>query len=146
MKGNLLINLGSPKQLSIESVKYCLTEFLSDDLVIDFPKPIQKFLVKGIIVPLRHKKTFESYKKIWTDEGSPLIVISKKLAQRIQDETGIKTEVGMRYMEPSIKDALNNLINQGCEEIRVLPLYPQFTGSSSLTSINKVKELKKELN
>ena len=146
MKGNLLINLGSPKQLSIESVKDYLTEFLSDDLVIDFPKPIQRFLVKGIIVPLRHKKTFESYKKIWTDEGSPLIVISKKLAQRIQDETGIKTEVGMRYMEPSIKDALNNLINQGCEEIRVLPLYPQFTGSSSLTSINKVKELKKELN
>ena len=146
MKGNLLINLGSPKQLSIESVKDYLTEFLSDDLVIDFPKPIQKFLVKGIIVPLRHKKTFESYKKIWTDEGSPLIVISKKLAQRIQDETGIKTEVGMRYMEPSIKDALNNLINQGCEEIRVLPLYPQFTGSSSLTSINKVKELKKEIN
>ena len=146
MKGNLLINLGSPKQLSIESVKDYLTEFLSDDLVIDFPKPIQKFLVKGIIVPLRHKKTFESYKKIWTDEGSPLIVISKKLAQRVQDETGIKTEVGMRYKEPSIKDALNNLINQGCEEIRVLPLYPQFTGSSSLTSINKVKELKKELN
>ena len=146
MKGNLLINLGSPKQLSIESVKDYLTEFLSDDLVIDFPKPIQKFLVKGIIVPLRHKKTFESYKKIWTDEGSPLIVISKKLAQRVQDETGIKTEVGMRYKEPSIKDALNNLINQGCEEIRVLPLYPQFTGSSSLTSINKVKELKKEQN
>ena len=146
MKGNLLINLGSPKQLSIESVKDYLTEFLSDDLVIDFPKPIQKFLVKGIIVPLRHKKTFESYKKIWTDEGSPLIVISKKLGQRVQDETGIKTEVGMRYKEPSIKDALNNLINQGCEEIRVLPLYPQFTGSSSLTSINKVKELKKELN
>tara|TARA_B100000029_G_scaffold500570_1_gene572511 strand:+ start:2618 stop:3562 length:945 start_codon:yes stop_codon:yes gene_type:complete len=146
MKGNLLINLGSPKQLSIESVKDYLKEFLSDDLVIDFPKPIQKFLVKGIIVPLRHKKTFESYKKIWTDEGSPLIVISKKLAQRVQDETGIKTEVGMRYKEPSIKDALNNLINQGCEEIRVLPLYPQFTGSSSLTSINKVKELKKELN
>ena len=144
MKGNLLINLGSPKQLSIESVKDYLTEFLSDDLVIDFPKPIQKFLVKGIIVPLRHKKTFESYKKIWTDEGSPLIVISKKLAQRVQDETGIKTEVGMRYKEPSIKDALNNLINQGCEEIRVLPLYPQFTGSSSLTSINKVKELKEE--
>ncbi len=146
MKGNLLINLGSPKQLSIESVKDYLKEFLSDDLVIDFPKPIQKFLVKGIIVPLRHRKTFESYKKIWTDEGSPLIVISKKLAQRVQDETGIKTEVGMRYKEPSIKDALNNLINQGCEEIRVLPLYPQFTGSSSLTSINKVKELKKELN
>ena len=146
MKGNLLINLGSPKQLSIESVKDYLTEFLSDDLVIDFPKPIQKFLVKGIIVPLRHKKTFESYKKIWTDEGSPLIVISKKLGQRVQDETGIKTEVGMRYKEPSIKDALNNLINQGCEEIRVLPLYPQFTGSSSLTSINKVKELKKEQN
>ena len=144
MKGNLLINLGSPKQLSIDSVKDYLTEFLSDDLVIDFPKPIQKFLVKGIIVPLRHKKTFESYKKIWTDEGSPLIVISKKLAQRVQDETGIKTEVGMRYKEPSIKDALNNLINQGCEEIRVLPLYPQFTGSSSLTSINKVKELKEE--
>ena len=97
MKGNLLINLGSPKKLSIESVKDYLTEFLSDDLVIDFPKPIQKFLVKGIIVPLRHKKTFESYKKIWTDEGSPLIVISKKLGQRVQDETGIKTEVGMRY-------------------------------------------------
>ena len=109
MKGNLLINLGSPKQLSIESVKDYLTEFLSDDLVIDFPKPIQKFLVKGIIVPLRHKKTFESYKKIWTDEGSPLIVISKKLAQRVQDETGIKTEVGMRYKEPSITVSYTHL-------------------------------------
>ena len=146
MKGNLLIKLGSPKRLTIESVKEYLTEFLSDDLVIDFPKPIQWLLVKGLIVPLRHRKTFESYEKVWTDEGSPLIAISKKLGQRVQEETGIKTEVGMRYMEPSIKQALDNLINHGCKEIRVLPLYPQYTGSSSLTSINKVKTLKKGLN
>ena len=73
MKGILLINLGSPKNLELDSIKDYLKEFLSDDLVIDYPKILQQFLVNWIIVPSRYKKTREAYSEIWTDSGSPLI-------------------------------------------------------------------------
>ena len=73
MKGNLLINLGSPEELSLQGIKGFLKEFLSDDLVIDAPKLVQKTLVSGFIVPLRSNKTLSAYKRIWTPEGSPLI-------------------------------------------------------------------------
>ena len=92
MKGVLLINLGSPKNLDLSSVKDYLREFLSDDYVLDIPKLIQKILVNFIIVPFRSSKTKEAYETIWTSKGSPLIIntelIGKKLQKKIARKIG----------------------------------------------------------
>ena len=106
MQGILLINLGSPKDLEDLSIKEYLKEFLSDDLVIDYPKFIQKVLVNLLIVPNRYKKTKEAYSQIWTDTGSPLISQTIELGKRLSKRTSLCVEVAMRYQEPSIEDAL----------------------------------------
>ena len=96
MKGILLINLGSPKDLEFESIKDYLKEFLSDDLVIDYPKFLQQILVNWIIVPSRYKKTREAYSEIWTDQGSPLINSTLNLGEKIKSKAEVPVEVSMR--------------------------------------------------
>jgi ferrochelatase len=83
MKGILLINLGSPKDLELESIKEYLKEFLSDDLVIDYPKLLQQILVNWIIIPSRYKNTREAYSEIWTKNGSPLINDTRILGEKV---------------------------------------------------------------
>tara|TARA_B100000482_G_scaffold130398_1_gene94962 strand:+ start:80 stop:1081 length:1002 start_codon:yes stop_codon:yes gene_type:complete len=141
MKGILLVNLGSPKDLENESIKEYLTEFLSDDLVIDYPKFLQQILVKWIIVPNRYKKTQRAYEKIWTDNGSPLINKTKELGLNLAKESYLPVEVAMRYQEPSIKDALNELKDKGCTKIKAMPLYPHYAISTTLTTQQKIKEI-----
>ena len=145
MQGILLINLGSPKKLELNSVKSYLREFLSDDLVIDLPKPIQKFLVNLIIVPIRSKNTLEAYSSIWTKEGSPLIVNTKSIADALADKSQIPVSFAMRYQEPSIDEGLNSLVSKGCSSIQVMPLYPHYAISSTITTKNKVIEAAKDL-
>ena len=140
MKGILLINLGSPKDLEDESIKEYLKEFLSDDLVVDYPKQIQQVLVNWIIVPNRYKKTQEAYSKIWTDKGSPLIQNTKELGLRLGELSSLPIEVAMRYQEPSIEKAITSLKKKGCTTIRAIPLYPHFAISSTLTTQNKIIE------
>ena len=140
MKGILLINLGSPKDLEDESIKEYLKEFLSDDLVVDYPKQIQQILVNWIIVPNRYKKTQEAYSKIWTDKGSPLIQNTKELGLRLAELSSLPIEVAMRYQEPSIEKAITSLKKKGCTAIRAIPLYPHFAISSTLTTQNKMIE------
>ena len=146
MKGILLVNLGSPKNLEDKSIKEYLREFLSDDLVIDYPKWIQQVLVNWIIVPNRYKKTQEAYSKIWTEEGSPLINNTIELGRHLAEESSLQVETAMRYQEPSIDEGLKSLINKGCSSIQVIPLYPHYAISSSLTTKNKVIEAAKDLN
>ena len=112
MKGLLLVNLGSPKDLEDRSIKEYLSEFLSDDLVVDYPKVIQQILVNWLIVPNRYKKTQRAYSKIWSD-GSPLINNTKKLSIHLEEESCLPTEVAMRYQEPTIKEAIISLKNKG---------------------------------
>ena len=146
MKGILLVNPGSPKNLEDKSIKEYLREFLSDDLVIDYPKWIQQVLVNWIIVPNRYKKTQEAYSKIWTEEGSPLINNTIELGRHLAEESSLQVEAAMRYQEPSIDEGLKSLINKGCSSIQVIPLYPHYAISSSLTTKNKVIEAAKDLN
>ena len=140
MKGILLINLGSPNDLSSSSIKNFLTEFLSDDLVVDYPKFIQQPLVRGIIVPFRYKNTQSAYKEVWTENGSPLILTTRNLAQELSNETSLPVEIAMRYQNPSIREGLGALANRGCTKIKVVPLYPHFAISTTLTTKLKVKE------
>ena len=141
MKAVLIINLGSPKNLNLNSIKDYLTEFLSDDDVIDIPKFIQKILVKNVIVPFRSKKTQEAYTTIWSDEGSPLIINTNSLANKLSKKTNYFVEVAMRYQYPSIKDAVEKLISRGIDEIIAIPLYPHYAQSTILSTEKKVKEI-----
>jgi len=145
MKGILLINLGSPKDLELESIKEYLKQFLSDDLVIDYPKLLQQILVNWIIIPSRYKNTREAYSEIWTKNGSPLINDTRILGEKVSLKSDTPVEVSMRYQFPSIKEGLVNLKNKGCSEIFVVPLYPHYAMSTVLTTENEVKRIENEL-
>ena len=145
MKAILLVNLGSPRDLKLSSIKEYLTEFLTDDNVIDLPKIIQKILVKNIIVAFRSKKTQEAYNSIWKKDGSPLIINTKSLAKKLSDKTNYSVEIAMRYQYPSIKQAIEKLINKGCKEIIAVPLYPHYAQSTIFTTENKIKEISTSL-
>ena len=145
MKAVLLVNLGSPRDLKLSSIKEYLMEFLTDDNVIDLPKIIQKILVKNIIVPFRSKKTQEAYSSIWEKDGSPLIINTNSLAKKLSEKTNYSVEMAMRYQHPSIKHAIEKLINKGCKEIIAVPLYPHYAQSTIFTTENKIKEISTSL-
>jgi ferrochelatase len=133
MKGALLVNLGSPNSTSVKDVKNYLDEFLMDKRVIDTPYLVRAFVVKGIILNTRPKKSAEAYKKIWWPEGSPLIVLSERLHKKVQQKSNIPVELAMRYGNPSIKSGINKLAKQGVTEIFLIPLYPQFAMATTET-------------
>jgi len=143
MKGALLVNLGSPNSTSVKDVKNYLDEFLMDKRVIDIPYLVRAFVVKGIILNTRPKKSAEAYKKIWWDEGSPLIVLSERLHKKVQTQTNIPVELAMRYGNPSIKSGIQKLADKGVTEIYLIPLYPQFAMATTETIVvlaNKIIE------
>jgi ferrochelatase len=144
MKGALLVNLGSPNSTSVKDVKNYLDEFLMDKRVIDSPYLVRAFVVKGIILNTRPKKSAEAYKKIWWDEGSPLIVLSERLHKKVQKNTKIPVELAMRYGKPSIKSGLQKLVNQGVNEVFLVPLYPQFAMASTETIVVLANKLVKK--
>ena len=145
MKGILLINLGSPRDLELTSIKDYLKEFLSDDLVIDYPKLLQQILVNWIIIPSRYKNTREAYSEIWTEEGSPLIHDTLVLGEKVSAKSGTLVEVSMRYQFPSIEEGLKKLKAKGCSEIFVVPLYPHYAMSTILTTEREVKRIESKL-
>lgn len=133
MKGALLVNLGSPDSTSVKDVRKYLDEFLMDARVIDTSYLMRAFLVKGIILNTRPKKSAQAYKKIWWDEGSPLIVLSERLTKKVQSQADIPVELAMRYGKPSLKNGIQKLVDQGVTEILLLPLYPQFAMATTET-------------
>lgn len=143
-KGILLINLGSPRSTSVEDVKEYLDEFLMDEKVIDYRWIFRALLVQGIILKTRPAKSAEAYKTVWTDEGSPLIVITKKIQQKLQKIVDIPVEIGMRYAEPSIETGIRNLVEKGITEIVLFPLYPQYAMSTTETVIEKAEEVRRK--
>lgn len=140
-KGLLLINLGTPKSTKISDIKQYLQQFLTDKRVIDIPSIIRYFLVYGVIVPFRAKKTSHAYQSIWTERGSPLMYHSADLVTQIQERLAHECTVvlGMRYGTPSIAHALNAL--KDCQEITVIPLYPQYSSAATGSSIEEVMRI-----
>ena len=145
MKGILIINLGTPDNLELPSVKKYLKEFLSDSYVVDIPTIIRKILVNFIIVPFRSRKTQEAYKSIWTKNGSPLIINTNLIKEKLDQKIEYPVEMAMRYQNPSIEKGLISLEEKGCKEIIVLPLYPHYAEATSLTTKLKVKDVKDKL-
>lgn len=138
----LLVNLGSPDSTEVKDVKKYLDEFLMDKRVIDYPFLFRALLVRGIILNTRPKKSAEAYKSIWWDEGSPLIVLTKRLQKKVQTGTSLPVEIAMRYGNPSIASSLKKLVesNSDLKKVYVLPLYPHYAMSSFETVVEKVKE------
>ncbi len=142
--GLLLINLGTPSNLKLQSIKIYLKEFLSDRRVIDLPRIQWWFILNFIILNIRPKKTLEAYKKIWLQndpDGSPLRKItrlqSEKLSKEFNNE-GIIVDYAMRYGRPAIKTKLDELKKRGCDRIIIFSLYPQYSGPTSATVNDEV--------
>jgi protoporphyrin/coproporphyrin ferrochelatase len=138
----VLMNLGSPDSTEVKDVKRYLDEFLMDERVIDKPYLLRALLVKGIIVPFRAPKSAAAYKSIWTNEGSPLLVISKQQQEALDKEIDEPVALAMRYGNPSPKEAYDSLIQQypDLEEVILVPLYPHYAMSSYETAVEYAKE------
>jgi protoporphyrin/coproporphyrin ferrochelatase len=138
-RGVLLINLGSPDSPDVADVKRYLREFLMDGRVIDSAWPIRFALVNGLIIPRRAKASAHAYQTIWTKEGSPLVLTSRKLRDELQKRVDVPVEVAMRYQNPSIADAVNNLVYQDVNDLLVIPLFPQWAMSSFETAAERAR-------
>ncbi len=115
-----------------------------DPRVIDVPFWLRSFIVRGIILNTRPKKSAEAYQKIWWKEGSPLIVLSERLQEKIQKKTTVPIALAMRYGSLTLKKGLQELVDQGVDEILTIPLYPQFAMATTETIDVRVEELKNE--
>ena len=145
MKGALLLNLGSPDSTEIPDVKKYLDEFLSDERVIDINPIIRKLLLKLIILPTRPKKSAEAYSKVWTKDGSPLIVTSKAQQKLVQEDTEIPVFLAMRYGTPSTAEIVAEIKKAGVTELLIIPLYPHYAMSSYESAVVKtMEELRKQ--
>ena len=138
------MNLGSPDAPTKEAVKPYLDEFLMDERVIDVPKWLRNVLVRGIILQTRPKKSAKAYAKIWWDEGSPLIIISERFAEKVQKKIDMPVALGMRYGTMSIRKALKQLEEKGVDEVFLVPLYPHYAMSSYETVVVKTMEVQQK--
>ncbi|WGD35687.1 ferrochelatase [Olleya sp. YS] len=143
-KGVLLVNLGSPDSPEPKDVKKYLGEFLMDPRVIDVPFWARTLLVKGIILNTRPKQSAEAYKKIWWEEGSPLIILSEQLQDKVQEKVDYPVALAMRYGSMTIKKGLQELVDKGVEEVFLIPLYPQFAMATTETILVLAEEVRQE--
>ena len=137
------MTLGSPENTSTGAVRNFLNEFLTDPLVIDIPSVFRQVLVRGWIAPLRAPKSAAAYKKIWTDEGSPLIFHTQKFTDKVRETLARKFEVrwAARYGRPTVE---YHLKNWDIDELYVVPLYPQYALSSTQSALDEVKRAVKQ--
>ena len=134
--GVLLANLGTPDSPTPKSISRYLWQFLTDPRVVDLPRCKWYPLLKAIILPLRSKRIAKNYQAIWTEQGSPLLAISQQQKDALQaylDKQNIDTqvEIAMTYGNPSMQSAVKNLLKNQVERIIVLPLYPQYSSSTT---------------
>lgn len=144
MKGVLLVNLGSPESPTPKDVKPYLDEFLMDKYVIDVPFLLRALLVRGIILRKRPEESAHAYSKIWWDEGSPLIVLSKRLLAKVAPLSNVPVALAMRYGNPSIESGLQQLSDKGVTDVLLFPLYPQYAMASTLTILVLAEEIRKK--
>lgn len=144
--GVLLVNLGTPEAPEVGPIKTYLREFLSDRRVVELPAIIWQPILRGLILNTRPPKTAIAYGKIWLDDGSPLMVYTRGLAQQLHAEFAaagmghVHVDFAMRYGNPNIPDKLQQMKDAGCDRIMVASLYPQYSGATTGTANDKVFE------
>ena len=135
MIGVLLINLGTPDAPEARAVRRYLAEFLSDPRVIEIPAIAWKPILYGFILRTRPRKSAEAYNQIWTNEGSPLRAIAHRQAEALRARLpGVRIHYAMRYGNPGIAAALDNMVGEGCTRILAAPLYPQYCAATTATA------------
>ena len=143
--GVIICNLGSPDSYSIKDVRKYLREFLSDTRVIEVPKIIWWLVLNLFILPFRPRKSAALYKSVWLEEGSPLLVYSKRFLSKIKNlnekSEFIEFELAMRYGNPSLEKALFSLKEKNCRKILLLPLFPQYSAVTAATIFDKVSAI-----
>ncbi len=143
--GVLLVNLGSPSAPEKGAVRRYLKQFLSDRRVVEIPALIWQPILRGIILNTRPSKSAHAYKQVWTDTGAPLIAITRRQVEALQDKlgSGVTVNFAMRYGEPSIDSGLAALKAAGCDRILVAPLYPQYSGATTATVFDAIADAMK---
>lgn len=132
----LLTNLGTPDSLDRAAVKRFLKQFLSDKRVVEVPRLLWWLILNGIILPFRSGKTLKGYQRIWSEDGSPLMVYSIRQQSALQQKFGseVSVELAMRYANPSFESVVGRLMASGLERLIVLPLYPQNSATTTATT------------
>jgi len=141
--GVLLVNLGTPESTAPRDIRRYLADFLSDRRVIEIPRYLWWPILHGMVLARRPRRLQPRYAGIWMEEGSPLLVYSRRQAdgvQRALSQRGhaVQVELAMRYGEPSIAQAIERLRQRGCQHILTLPLYPQYAASTTATVVDAV--------
>ena len=143
--GVLLVNLGTPDAPTAKALRPYLRQFLGDPRVIEYPRWLWQLILNGIILNVRPRRSARLYAKIWTEEGSPLLVISQKLADKLQAGLGdgVKVVLAMRYGRPAIASGLDQMRQAGIQRIIILPLYPQYSATTTATIFDEVFDVLK---
>lgn len=142
--GVLVVNLGTPEAPTAGAVRRFLKAFLSDPRVIEYPRALWWLILNLVILVIRPARSAAAYQKIWTKEGSPLLLHSQAIVKKLQahfaeiPDRSIVVELAMTYGNPSIDDAINVLIQRGARRIVTLPLYPQYSGTTTAAAIDQV--------
>ena len=140
--GVLVVNLGTPESPAPGAVRKFLREFLSDPRVVEYPRLIWWLILNLVILTIRPSRSAAAYRKIWTEQGSPLMIHSRaivaKLAKRLAASGPIRVELAMTYGEPSIASAIDKLLASGARQILTLPLYPQYSGTTTAAVFDRV--------
>lgn len=145
--GVLLCNLGTPDAPTTAALRRYLAEFLWDPRVVEIPRPLWWLILHGIILRTRPQKSAEKYRSIWTEQGSPLMVTARNQQQLLQNQLAenlsrpVTVALGMRYGTPSISSALEELRSLGCDELVILPLYPQNSCSTTASTFDAIAKV-----
>jgi len=140
--GMLIVNLGTPDSPEPPAVKRYLAEFLSDRRVVEIPPIAWQPILRGVILTTRPKKSAHAYQQVWTEAGSPLAAITADQAAKLQARLGdgVRVAWAMRYGQPAIGEALQRLMDAGCERILLAPLYPQYCAATTATVVDKAAD------
>ncbi|HLB43080.1 MAG TPA: ferrochelatase [Gammaproteobacteria bacterium] len=143
--GVLITNTGTPNAPTKQAVRQYLREFLSDNHVVHLPHWLWLPILYGFILPTRPYQSAKLYQQIWTNDGSPMRVIMQNLITRLQENFNkqsslIEIAIGMNYGQPSIKEGLKKLLHQNVGKIIMLPLFPQFSHTTTSSSITRLKQ------
>lgn len=140
--GILVTNLGTPNAPTSKAVRRFLRDFLSDPRVVEYPRLIWWLVLNLVILVIRPPRSAKAYRKIWTEAGSPLLIhtreIADKLRQQFSADESVLVEFGMTYGEPSITTAINKLVDGGAQRIVTLPLFPQYSGTTTAAVFDAV--------
>ncbi|MBB1315434.1 ferrochelatase [Aliivibrio sp. SR45-2] len=136
--GVLLVNLGTPTAPTAAAIKTFLSEFLHDKRVVDMNRFIWCPLLHGVILPIRAPKVAKLYQSVWMEDGSPLMVYSQRQVSALQDRLSLPVALGMTYGQPAIKSGIELLEEQGCDEIIILPLYPQYSRTTTAAVFDQI--------